>query len=109
MQKKVLILSGPTHEYIDPVRYIGNASSGRMGKALAELGDLDRAEDHLRRALMVQRDNSTLFAAYGKVLEALDRTTEAARAYRQGVEVASRRGDLMPLKDMQHRLMMLDV
>ena len=34
--KKVLILSGPTHEYLDPVRFIGNASSGKMGKALAE-------------------------------------------------------------------------
>lgn len=36
MKKKILILSGPTHEYIDPVRFVGNASSGRMGKALAE-------------------------------------------------------------------------
>lgn len=36
MKKTVLILSGPTHEYIDPVRFIGNASSGLMGKALAE-------------------------------------------------------------------------
>ena len=36
MKKQVLILSGPTHEYIDPVRFIGNASSGKMGKALAE-------------------------------------------------------------------------
>jgi phosphopantothenoylcysteine decarboxylase/phosphopantothenate--cysteine ligase len=34
--KKVLILSGPTHDYFDPVRFIGNASSGKMGKALAE-------------------------------------------------------------------------
>jgi len=34
--KKVLILSGPTHEYFDAVRFIGNASSGKMGKALAE-------------------------------------------------------------------------
>ena len=34
--KKVLILSGPTHEYFDPVRFIGNSSSGKMGKALAE-------------------------------------------------------------------------
>lgn len=34
--KRVLILSGPTHEHLDPVRYLGNASSGRMGKALAE-------------------------------------------------------------------------
>lgn len=34
--KRILILSGPTHEYFDPVRFIGNASSGKMGKALAE-------------------------------------------------------------------------
>ena len=31
----VLITSGPTREYIDPVRFISNASSGKMGKALA--------------------------------------------------------------------------
>jgi phosphopantothenoylcysteine decarboxylase/phosphopantothenate--cysteine ligase len=33
--KKVLITAGPTHEAIDPVRYIGNRSTGRMGYALA--------------------------------------------------------------------------
>ena len=34
--KKILITAGPTYEPIDPVRYIGNHSSGRMGIALAE-------------------------------------------------------------------------
>jgi phosphopantothenoylcysteine decarboxylase/phosphopantothenate--cysteine ligase len=34
--KKVLITAGPTYESIDPVRYIGNHSSGKMGIALAE-------------------------------------------------------------------------
>lgn len=34
--KKVLITSGPTYEAIDPVRFIGNHSSGKMGKALAQ-------------------------------------------------------------------------
>ena len=33
---KVMITAGPTHEPIDPVRYIGNRSSGKMGYALAE-------------------------------------------------------------------------
>ena len=33
--KKVLITAGPTHERIDPVRFIGNYSSGKMGFALA--------------------------------------------------------------------------
>ncbi len=34
--KTVLITAGPTYEAIDPVRFIGNYSSGKMGKALAE-------------------------------------------------------------------------
>ncbi len=32
---RILITSGPTREYLDPVRYLTNASSGRMGRALA--------------------------------------------------------------------------
>lgn len=34
--KRIMITSGPTHESIDPVRFIGNASSGKTGFALAE-------------------------------------------------------------------------
>ena len=34
--KKILISAGPTHEKIDPVRFIGNFSSGKMGFSLAE-------------------------------------------------------------------------
>lgn len=33
---RVLILSGPTREYLDPVRFIGNSSTGKMGRALAD-------------------------------------------------------------------------
>ena len=34
--KSCLVTAGPTHENIDPVRYIGNRSSGKMGSAIAE-------------------------------------------------------------------------
>ncbi|HEY0299470.1 MAG TPA: bifunctional phosphopantothenoylcysteine decarboxylase/phosphopantothenate--cysteine ligase CoaBC, partial [Arachidicoccus sp.] len=34
--QKILITSGPTHEALDPVRFIANHSTGKMGKALAE-------------------------------------------------------------------------
>jgi len=34
--KKIMITAGPTHERIDPVRFIGNHSSGKMGFAIAE-------------------------------------------------------------------------
>ena len=36
MSIKILITCGPTREYIDPVRFISNASSGKMGKAIAD-------------------------------------------------------------------------
>ena len=36
IDKKILITAGPTYEKIDPVRFIGNYSSGKMGFALAE-------------------------------------------------------------------------
>ncbi|HEX5447292.1 MAG TPA: phosphopantothenoylcysteine decarboxylase [Pirellulales bacterium] len=33
---RILITSGPTRQYLDPVRYLTNASSGRMGQTLAD-------------------------------------------------------------------------
>ena len=36
LSPRILITSGPTREYLDPVRYLTNGSSGRMGSALAE-------------------------------------------------------------------------
>jgi phosphopantothenoylcysteine decarboxylase/phosphopantothenate--cysteine ligase len=35
-KKKILVTAGPTYENIDPVRFIGNRSSGKMGFAIAE-------------------------------------------------------------------------
>lgn len=45
--KKVLINAGPTYEAIDPVRFIGNHSSGKMGYALAKTALELGAEVHL--------------------------------------------------------------
>lgn len=44
INKKVLITAGPTYEAIDPVRFIGNNSSGKMGFAIAEEFYLQGAE-----------------------------------------------------------------
>ena len=46
-QIKVLITAGPTHEPIDPVRYIANYSSGKQGIAIAEALAARGAEVHL--------------------------------------------------------------
>lgn len=45
--KKVLVTAGPTYEALDPVRFIGNHSSGKMGIAIAEALYLQGAEVHL--------------------------------------------------------------
>lgn len=37
--KRILITAGPTREYLDPVRYISNDSSGKMGYALAQAAE----------------------------------------------------------------------
>ncbi|KTD20320.1 bifunctional phosphopantothenoylcysteine decarboxylase/phosphopantothenate--cysteine ligase CoaBC [Legionella londiniensis] len=44
MGKKVLITAGPTREALDPVRYISNRSSGKMGYALAMAASIAGAE-----------------------------------------------------------------
>ena len=66
--KKVMITAGPTHEPIDPVRFIGNHSSGKTGIALAESAARKGAEvtlllgpTHLKPtdpSVMVERFNS---------------------------------------------------
>ncbi len=45
--KKVLVTAGPTREPIDPVRFIGNHSTGKMGFALAEVAARQGAEVEL--------------------------------------------------------------
>lgn len=45
--KKILITAGPTYEPLDPVRFIGNYSSGKMGIAIADSAAQNGAEVHL--------------------------------------------------------------
>ncbi|MCC5789112.1 MAG: phosphopantothenoylcysteine decarboxylase [Opitutales bacterium] len=45
--KKILINAGPTREFLDPVRYLSNGSSGKMGYALAEAAKAMGAEVYL--------------------------------------------------------------
>lgn len=47
LNKRVLVTAGPTHENIDPVRFIGNHSSGKMGFAIAAAFAAQGAKVHL--------------------------------------------------------------
>lgn len=85
----------------DPIALFG------MGTALSVLAEWSEAVSILERANAVDGRNSAVYVAWGKALEALDREADAREVYRRGVDVASKRGDLMPLKEMEHRLLFL--
>ncbi|MTI41708.1 bifunctional phosphopantothenoylcysteine decarboxylase/phosphopantothenate--cysteine ligase CoaBC [Fulvivirga lutimaris] len=53
--KKVLITAGPTYEALDPVRFIGNHSTGKMGFAIAEAMANEGAEVELVSGPTVQK------------------------------------------------------
>ncbi|HEX3725066.1 MAG TPA: phosphopantothenoylcysteine decarboxylase, partial [Pirellulales bacterium] len=74
---RILITSGPTRQYLDPVRYLTNASSGRMGAALA-----DAALAHGHEVVIVSGPVSIEYPAGVEVLSVV--STE------EMLEVASR-------------------
>ena len=66
-----------------------------------------KADEIYARARLADAGNSAVYLAHGKALEALERNADAEAAYRSGMEVASRKGDLMPLKEMENRMLLL--
>jgi len=82
----------------DPVATFG------LGKAYVQLGQYDNAIPHLRRATEVQKDFSAAYLDLGKCHEFAGHAPEAQAVYREGITVASRKGDLMPLREMERRL-----
>ncbi len=85
----------------DPIALFG------LGNAYAVLCEWENAERALSRASAAQKDNSAIYAAHGKALEMLNREADAVAVYRAGMAVASRKGDLMPLKEMERRVLLL--
>ena len=77
------------------------------GTSHSTLGNWEEAVVFFEKAVLVDGQNSAAHLGYGKALEALGRNEDAIRAYQAGMEVASRRGDLMPLREMEHRVLVL--
>jgi phosphopantothenoylcysteine decarboxylase/phosphopantothenate--cysteine ligase len=85
-QKKILITAGPTYEAIDPVRYIGNHSSGKMGYALAEEAANLGADVILvsgPTALKIQHKNIQVVA-----ITSAEEMYDAAHRYYSDVDIA---------------------
>ena len=84
--RRIVVSAGPTYEDIDPVRYLGNRSSGRMGYAIA-------AEASRRGAHVVLVSGPTkLEAPAGVQIERVRSAAEMARAMTQHAHGSGRRG-----------------
>jgi folate-binding protein YgfZ len=86
---------------VDPVALFG------CGTSHAVLENWTASADFFTRAVEVNTQNSAAHLGLGKALEGLDQIPSAIAAYKAGMEVASRRGDLMPLREMEHRVLLL--
>ena len=84
--KKVLITAGPTHEAIDPVRYIGNHASGKMGYALAEVALKMGAEVILISGPSLEKINHPSLKLVS-IVNAAD-MSKAVKKYYDGVDIA---------------------
>jgi phosphopantothenoylcysteine decarboxylase/phosphopantothenate--cysteine ligase len=96
--KKILVTAGPTYEPIDPVRFIGNRSSGKMGFALAAAAvhrgaevTLVAGKTHLTTPRLVKRiDVSTAEQMYNAVMK--------NRRDKDGIIMAAAVADFTPVK-----------
>ncbi|MGD8206987.1 MAG: bifunctional phosphopantothenoylcysteine decarboxylase/phosphopantothenate--cysteine ligase CoaBC [Thiohalocapsa sp.] len=118
---RVLITAGPTLEAIDPVRYIGNRSSGKMGYALAsalaglgarvtlisgptaldcpfgvERVDVESAQQ-MHQAVMARTDGCAIFVATAAVADFRPRVAEAAKIKKGAVSLTL---ELVPTADI---------
>lgn len=90
---------------IDPDDLLANHG---MGSSFVELGDFASAIPFLQKALQIKPTHTVAFLALGKAYEGTGDLAMAQKTYEDGVAVASKRGDITPMKEMQDRLAQLD-
>lgn len=75
-----------------------------LGTAYMQMSQHDAAVAPLKIAIRTNKDYSAAYLKLGQCLEFLDRRQDAVNTYQQGIEAASRKGDLIPMRQMQQRL-----
>jgi len=86
---------------IDPVDQVANFG---LGSVYHDLKRYAEALPPLKTVVKEYKDYSAAYVLLGKTMEKLSRQDEAIQTYREGIAVASKKGDLMPLKEMQQKL-----
>jgi phosphopantothenoylcysteine decarboxylase/phosphopantothenate--cysteine ligase len=101
---RILISSGPTRQYLDPVRYLTNASSGRMGQALAQA-----ALDLGHEAIVVSGPVTIEYPARARLIEIVSTEELLAECQRvfpdcDGMIGAAAPCDYRPLRIEPHKI-----
>ena len=86
---------------IDPQDQVANFG---LGSIYLETGRYEEGLKPLKTVIEAHRDYSAAYLLLGKTWEKLSNREEAIEIYKQGIAAASKKGDLMPLKDMQNRM-----
>lgn len=99
--RKIVITAGGTKEEIDPVRYIGNHSSGKMGIALADAAHAMGADVTLISTVATQKPYIVELVKSAK--EMLE-TTQSAMEYSDTLIMAAAVADYSPAKRSEHKI-----
>ena len=86
---------------IDPQDQVANFG---LGSIYLETGRYEEGLEPLKTVIEAHRDYSAAYLLLGKTWEKLSNREEAIEIYKLGIAAASKKGDLMPLKDMQNRM-----
>ncbi len=86
---------------IDPKDQVANFG---LGSIYLETGRYQEGLEPLKTLIEEYQDYSAAYLLLGKTWEKLSNKEEAIETYKKGIAAASKKGDLMPLKDMQNRM-----
>lgn len=83
---------------LDPSDFLANNG---VGTVYVELARYDESIPYLVKAIEVKPTHTVAYLALGKAYENLNRLDDAANIYKRGIDVAAKRGDITPMKEMQ--------
>ena len=89
---------------IDADDFLANAG---MGSAYVDLESFSEAVPYLTRALAARPNHTVAYVSLGQCYEHLGQNREAIDAYKKGLSVASQKGEITPMKELQSRLQRL--
>jgi tetratricopeptide (TPR) repeat protein len=86
---------------IDPDDFLANNG---VGTVYVEIGQYEEAIPYLEKTIKSKPTHTVAYLALGQAFENLAKFAEAINVYRSGIDVAAKRGDITPMKEMQLHL-----